>query len=153
MGPVALCPYETPGTAASAQAAAPLAREHNTLLLANHGIVCWADTPTHAEWTVEVVEAYCTTMLLASQLDAPIRKIAPAKLAELLALKQRLGLPDARLTQDPATQAVRDACDTVSAEEVCPRPPQSVGIGRADLEAIVHAVTDAVIRRLGGSTS
>jgi ribulose-5-phosphate 4-epimerase/fuculose-1-phosphate aldolase len=38
-----------------------------TTLLTNHGVVCWADTVTHAEWYVEVVENYCKTLLIASR--------------------------------------------------------------------------------------
>jgi L-fuculose-phosphate aldolase len=151
VGPVALCPYETPGTEAFAQAVVPFAREHNTVLLSNHGVVCWADTPTHAEWTVEVVEAYFTTMLLASKLGAPIRTIAPDKLAELLALKQRLGLPDVRLREDVTAPVARSPRDAASAESGAPPSPRSVSLGRADVQAIVNAVTDAVIRALGGS--
>jgi L-fuculose-phosphate aldolase len=43
VGPVALAPYETPGTREFAKMILPYVRNHNTILLANHGIVCWAD--------------------------------------------------------------------------------------------------------------
>src|SRR5271157_189836 len=52
-GPVAVTPYETPGTKEFAETVLPFVRRHNTILLGNHGIVCWADTVTHAEWLVE----------------------------------------------------------------------------------------------------
>jgi L-fuculose-phosphate aldolase len=65
-------------------------------LLENHGVVCWADTVTHAEWCVEVLDTYCRTLILASQLGRPIRRIPQDKISGLLAIKQRLGLPDAR---------------------------------------------------------
>jgi hypothetical protein len=67
------------------------------VLLANHGIVCWADTVTHAEWYAEVLDTYCWTLMLAQQLGAPITFIPEDKAADLLAIKKRLGLPDARL--------------------------------------------------------
>jgi L-fuculose-phosphate aldolase len=56
IGKVALAPYETPGTQAFADAVVPFVKTHNTILLANHGIACWADTVTHAEWYAEVVD-------------------------------------------------------------------------------------------------
>ncbi|MGH9616576.1 MAG: class II aldolase/adducin family protein [Acidobacteriaceae bacterium] len=59
VGPVALAPYETPGTQAFAETVLPYVKNHNTILLTNHGVVCWADTVTHAEWYVEVVDTYC----------------------------------------------------------------------------------------------
>ncbi len=72
VGKVAISPYETPGTKAFAETVLPFVKEHNTVLLSNHGIVCWADTVTHAEWYAEVLETYCWTLMLASQLGAPI---------------------------------------------------------------------------------
>ncbi len=97
VGPVALASYETPGTHAFAKTVLPYVKNHNTILLANHGIVCWADTVTHAEWCVEVVDTYCKTIMLASQLRPKLNEIPPDKIADLLALKKSLGLPDPRL--------------------------------------------------------
>ncbi|HET9100046.1 MAG TPA: hypothetical protein VFN62_06615 [Acidobacteriaceae bacterium] len=75
--------------------------DHNTILPANHRIVCWAGTGTHAEWYVEVVDTYCTTVMIASQLRPKLNEILPDKIAELLAIKKRWGLPDPRLASDP----------------------------------------------------
>src|SRR5246500_1829376 len=96
IGPVALAPYETPGTAEFARTILPMVKQHNTILLANHGIVCWADTVTHAEWYAEVLETYCWTLMLASQMGVPISYISEQKGSDLLAMKKRLGLPDVR---------------------------------------------------------
>ena len=97
VGPVALAPYETPGTHAFAKTVLPFVKDHNTILLANHGIVCWADTVTHAEWYVEVVDTYCKTVMIASQLRPKLNEIPPDKIADLLAIKKKWGLPDPRL--------------------------------------------------------
>jgi L-fuculose-phosphate aldolase len=97
VGPVAVAPYETPGTMAFARTILPFVRDHNTILLTNHGVVCWADTVTHAEWYVEVVENYCKTLTIASQLGVPIQEIPAHKIGSLLAIKKKLGIPDPRL--------------------------------------------------------
>ena len=97
IGPVALAPYETPGTHAFAQTVLPYVKDHNTILLTNHGVVCWADTVTHAEWYVEVIDTYCKTVMIASQLRPKLNEIPSDKIADLLAIKKRLGLPDPRL--------------------------------------------------------
>ena len=99
VGPVALAPYETPGTMAFARTILPFVQDHNTILLTNHGVVCWADTVAHAEWYVEVVENYCKTLLIASQLGVPIKEIPANKIGGLMAMKERLGLPDPRLPE------------------------------------------------------
>ena len=97
IGPAAVAPYETPGTKAFAETVLPFVMDHNTILLTNHGIVCWADTVMHAEWLVEIFETCCKTYMLAQQIGKPLSFISESKLQEILALKQRLGFPDARL--------------------------------------------------------
>ena len=96
VGPVPLSPYETPGTQAFAETVVPLVQKHNTVLLANHGVVCWADTTTHAEWLVEVLDTYCRTLMLAAHLGRPLTRIPHEKIVDLLAIKHKLGIPDAR---------------------------------------------------------
>lgn len=68
IGSVAIAEYQTPGTRELAETVRPFARDYNTILLGNHGVVCWADTPAHAEWRVENLETYCQTILITKQL-------------------------------------------------------------------------------------
>jgi L-fuculose-phosphate aldolase len=103
IGPVAVAPYETPGTQAFAETVLPFVEKHNTILLANHGIVCWADTVTHAEWLVEIFENYCKTFLIAQQIGKPLQAILEHKMQEILAIKRRMGLPDARMNDLPGS--------------------------------------------------
>ena len=92
VGAVALAPYETPGTQRFAETVLPFVKNYNTVLLGNHGIVCWADTVTHAEWYAEVLETYCWTLTIAAaQLGVPVSRIPPAKTQDLLNIKKRLG--------------------------------------------------------------
>jgi len=138
IGQVAVSPYETPGTKKFAETILPFVNKHNTVLLTNHGIVCWADTVTHAEWYAEVLETYCWTLLIASQLGTPLSFIPPDKATDLLRVKQRLGLPDARLE--------------LNEHQSCGQP-EAQGAGGSvalpnDIEAIVNAVTRAVIAKL-----
>lgn len=97
IGPVAVTTYETPGTKAFADTVLPFVEDHNTILLRNHGIVCWADTVTHAEWLTEIFETSCKTFLIARQIGQPFQTIPDDKIEEILALKRRMGFPDARM--------------------------------------------------------
>jgi L-fuculose-phosphate aldolase len=149
VGSVALSAYETPGTQKFAETVLPFVRKHNTVLLANHGIVCWADTVTHAEWYAEVVETYCWTLMLAAQLGAPITHIPSEKAADLMAVKKRLGLPDARLNGDMMECRLCDLPELPGAIALPPRSgamPETNGDG--EIEAIVQAVTEAVMTAL-----
>lgn len=93
VGKVAMAPYETPGTRAFAETVLPYAKDHNTILLANHGMVCWADTPTYAEWLVEILETYCWTLHIASQMGAPLTRIPEEKMPGLLKIRRKMDLP------------------------------------------------------------
>jgi L-fuculose-phosphate aldolase len=152
VGGAALARYETPGTQAFADAVLPFVREHNTVLLQNHGIVCWADTVTHAEWYAEVLDTYCWTLMLAQQLGAPITYIPEEKAADLLAIKKRLGLPDARLDGGMRECQLCDLPEVPGAIAVAPPSPDgrcSCGGGHGeDVEALVASVTDAVMAAL-----
>ncbi len=99
IGPAAVAPYETPGTQAFAETVLPFVQDHNTILLCNHGVVCWADTVTHAEWLTEILETYCKTYLIAQQIGKPLRFIPDEKITEILEIKRRMGFPDARMTR------------------------------------------------------
>ncbi len=149
VGRVALSPYETPGTQKFAETVIPYVKSHNTVLLGNHGIVCWADTVTHAEWYAEVLETYCWTLMIASQLGAPISFISPEKTSDLLNIKQRLGLPDARLGMKEC-----QLCDLPEQPAVIAVPPAkaaaSDGPSPEEVEAIIQSVTDAVMAAIGG---
>lgn len=149
VGPVALAPYETPGTRAFAQTVLPYVKNHNTILLANHGIVCWADTVTHAEWYVEVVETYCKTVMIASQLRPKLNEIPPDKISDLLARKKSLGLPDPRLESgdDPA-EAETLPHRTVESQ---PKISGQRRPGKYEIEEIVSRLSAEVLAFLDGA--
>jgi L-fuculose-phosphate aldolase len=150
IGKVALSPYETPGTQKFAETVIPYVKSHNTVLLANHGIVCWADTVTHAEWYVEVVDTYCATLIAAKALGAPITHITGPHATDLIDIKQKFGLPDARL--DSRECQLCDFPEQPGAITVMPNAcaPGAPEVSGADTEALIRAVTDAVMAKLAG---
>ncbi len=148
VGSVAVTPYETPGTKKFAETVLPFVKNHNAILLGNHGIVCWADTPTHAEWYAENLETYCWTLLISRQLGVPYVKIPPEKREDLLKIKKRLGQPDARFEKggsEPPDQEERPG-------EIALAPPAARNPSRssirtlsdADVEAVAKAAADAM---------
>lgn len=120
IGPTAVARYETPGTQAFAETVLPFVQNHNTILLTNHGVVCWSDSVTHAEWLTEILDNYCKTYVIAQQIGRPLSFIPEEKIQEILALKRRLGFPDVRMEPLPE--------------------PDSPQLGHAELEQIVRAV-------------
>lgn len=152
VGKVAVSPYETPGTKIFAETVLPYVKQHNTVLLANHGIVCWADSVTHAEWYAEVLETYCWTLMLAAQLGAPISYISEQHGADLLAIKKKLGLPDPRFD---ASQMKECQLSDVEGNSIALSPSaceaRRASAQDAELEALIRSVTDAVMQEIGSA--
>jgi L-fuculose-phosphate aldolase len=151
VGKVAIAPYKTPGTAEFAQTVLPFVKQHNTVLLGNHGIVCWADTPTHAEWYAEILETYCWTLMLAAQLGVPISYISEQQGSDLLAIKKRLGLPDIRFDTSRMKECQLADLEMPNSIALTPTPCDG-STGRSevsDLDALVKSVTDAVMGAMG----
>jgi L-fuculose-phosphate aldolase len=146
VGPVALAPYETPGTMAFARTILPFVHDHNTILLTNHGVVCWADTVTHAEWYVEVVENYCKTLAIAAQLGIPLKEIPADKIDGLLAMKRKLGLPDPRLREAAAPSRERGPSSNGATAQRTPAPPfQSPPPRSEEIDELIASITSQVL--------
>jgi L-fuculose-phosphate aldolase len=94
---LAMAPYRMPGTPELGRLAAELTDQHNTILLANHGVVSWSHNNLEdAYFKIEILETYCRIILATKQLGVPARKLTPAQLDDLLKIKKRLGIPDPR---------------------------------------------------------
>lgn len=94
---VATAPYRTPGTPEMGKLVADLVDKHNTILMANHGVVSWSHNDVEdAYFKMEILEAYCRTVLVAYQLGKPVQTMTPGQLQDLLKMKQNLGIPDPR---------------------------------------------------------
>jgi L-fuculose-phosphate aldolase len=150
VGKVAISPYKTPGTTEFAQTVLPYVRDHNTVLLSNHGIVCWADTVTHAEWYAEVLDTYCWTLMNATQLGVPISYISEQQSSDLLAMKKKLGLPDIRFDTSRMKECQLADLEMPGTIAVSPTPCDgpSGKQEEVDIESIVKSVTDAVMQAI-----
>jgi L-fuculose-phosphate aldolase len=152
VGKVAVAPYETPGTIAFAETVLPYVKNHNTVLLANHGIVCWADTVTRAEWCAEVLDTYCWILMLAAQLGAPILRISEQHGADLRALRKKLGLPEFPLDMPPLNEAHLESQSPIALKQASSDGGSDNGSvansacgPNVDTQPLVKAVADAVM--------
>jgi len=156
VGNVAVAPYETPGTKAFAETVLPYVKTHNTMLLANHGIVCWADTVTRAEWCAEVLDTYCWTLMLAAQLGSPILRISEERGADLRALRKKLGLPEFPLDMPPVNEARLEAQNPIALQpaargagngsgSVDPSAGSMSSAGSPAFEALAKTITESVM--------
>ncbi|MCP5519951.1 MAG: class II aldolase/adducin family protein [Verrucomicrobiales bacterium] len=94
---VAIAPYRTPGTPEMGQLVADLVDKHNTILMANHGVVAWSHNNVEdAYFKMEILEAYCRTVMVTTQLGKAPNTMTGTQLQDLLKIKESLGIPDPR---------------------------------------------------------
>jgi L-fuculose-phosphate aldolase len=147
---VAIAPYRTPGTLEMGKLVADLVDKHNTILMANHGVVAWSHNDVEdAYFKMEILEAYCRTVLVAHQLGKPVNTMTPAQLQDLLKIKQSLGIPDPRIGLKEC-----ELCDNEGWRPgvVCAVGTNENGAARtvtadAEAEALVQAITDQIVNR------
>jgi L-fuculose-phosphate aldolase len=145
---VAIAPYRTPGTPEMGQLVAELVDKHNTILMANHGVVSWSHNNVEdAYFKMEILEAYCRTILVTAQVGKPANTMTPGQLQDLLKIKHSLGIPDPR-------HGLKE-CELCDNDEwrpgvTCQVPAKSEPSPTfdADAEAAVKAITDQILAQM-----
>src|SRR3954452_24861697 len=99
LGPVRTAKYVTPGDTRLGESIAPYIKESNTILLGNHGVVCYGPDLEDAYYKLEIVDAYARILLLTKQLGS-VRPLDSGEMKDLLDLKKRFGMYDPRTAPD-----------------------------------------------------
>jgi L-fuculose-phosphate aldolase len=148
IGEVPIAAYETPGTPELGRRVAELAADHNTILMANHGVVAWSHLGVEdAYFKMEILEAYCRTVVVAAQLGAELKTFSPEQLRDLLRIKQNLGIPDRRIGLKEC-----ELCDNSEWRPgvTCKvQVPETGAAADPAAEKIVQAVTELLMEKLG----
>lgn len=145
---VAIAPYRTPGTPEMGQLVADLVEHHNTILMANHGVVSWSHNGVEdAYFKMEILEAYCRTILVTAQVGKPANTMTPGQLQDLLKIKQSLGIPDPRHGLKEC-----ELCDNgdwrpgvTCAVPAAPAPAAGPDV---EAEALVKAITEQILSQM-----
>ena len=154
LGEIGMAEYQTPGTPANAKAVGEAAIEHMSVLMLNHGVITWGKDIEDAYWKMENTDAYCQTVLLATQLKgADLLTISGGQAKELIQLRESLGMEDKR-----ADWKECELCDNSEFRPgvVCQIPPSSAPAGGAtaggavdtEAEDVVRALTDQIMASL-----
>lgn len=88
VGPVPLVPYAMPGTPDLGAAVAPYARDHDALLLANHGAVTMGRTLEEAQHRMESLE-HAARILFSARMLGRVDALGPEDVARLLKLRDQ----------------------------------------------------------------
>ena len=145
---VGVAPYRTPGSADMGKLVADLTDQYNTILMANHGVVTWShNNIEEAYWRMEIIEAYCRTIVVAGQLGKPIRTFTGPQMQDILNIKKSLGFVDPRYNMKEC-----ELCDTGDWRPgaTCQLPAKetpTVGLD-PQAEEMVKAITDQILAQM-----
>src|SRR6185503_183709 len=113
-----------------------------------HGVVAWSHNDVEdAYFKMEILEAYCRTVLVASQLGQTPKTMTAAQLQDLLKIKQSLGIPDPRFGLKECELCDNEGWRPGVTCAVNERTSESgAASGDAETEALVQAITDQIMR-------
>jgi L-fuculose-phosphate aldolase len=154
VGTIPVAEYKTPGSPQMSEILGKLAPQHQSILMGNHGVICWGVSVEDAYFKMEITDSYCRTLWVAAQLPSKRTVIPPDEVKKLLDLKQKLGLPDDRLGLKAAQLCDCDPWDQISDRPVACATPVGDGapvaaMTNAELEGLVQKLTNEVVAQLG----
>ncbi len=152
VGQVAYTPYRTPGSPEIAKEIEPLAPKHQSILMGNHGVICWGTSVEDAYFKMEITDAYCRTVIHAQSLPGGA-SIPCESMPALMEIKQKLGLPDNRYDLKPAELCEVDPWQELCGSRGCSTPAtpfsplsnQPRPQAGPEIEALVQKITDEIL--------
>lgn len=170
LGPVRTAKYVTPGDNRLGESLLPYIKDSNTIVLENHGVVCFHASLEQCYYQLEIVDAYSRILLLAKQLGS-VKALSGQEMGELINLKAKFGLPDPRMGEAKTGNVACIASDymsRVNAESgsrgkmatasggVSAVPPQDAlskligdnvtsNMSDAEVERLVQTITDQIM--------
>jgi len=152
LGEIGFASYQTPGSPANALEVGRLAKKHQSILMQNHGVICWGKDVEDAYWKMENTDAFCHTVSVTMQIGGP-KQYGADKLKELIKIRQSLGMPDHRLDELKECEL----CDVgESTLNTAPQPVAACGcevggtpvqVGNVD-EALVQQITNLIMEKM-----
>ncbi|MFT5123709.1 MAG: L-fuculose-phosphate aldolase [Candidatus Omnitrophota bacterium] len=145
LGQIGYAEYRTPGTPENADIVGEAGVDHMSVLMENHGVICWGKDVEDAYWKMENTDSYCKTIWIASQLGGPLKTITQGQAKELIDLRGMLGMEDKR-----ANWKECELCDNADFHPgvYCALPSQGSAPVNNDTEAAVQQITDLIMERL-----
>jgi L-fuculose-phosphate aldolase len=162
LGKVPTAKYTTPSYKELGESVVNLVNpDTNSVLLGNHGSVCFDTTLIGAYYKLEILDAYCRILLLTRNLGQ-VNQLSQQEMVDLLKVKERFGIHDARLacaekgcvgvdnqpflaTFDPqpaSATAAGGGCQCKGGQGEKSKPADT------DFEALVQRVTDQIMQTI-----
>lgn len=150
LGKIGVADYATPGSQTYADLIGEAARDHQAVLMRNHGVIVWGKDLEDAYWKMENVDAYCRMLWIAGGLGGGLHPFSGRQAKELIERRLRQGMADPRAAWDEADLVNETEPQDVSRPTGAAKGAlSSVPLSEAQVERIVRAVTERVLRELG----
>lgn len=147
LGAVKTAKYVTPGDKRLGESILPYVKDSNTIILQNHGTVCFDVDLEACYYKLEIVDAYARILLLAKQVGS-IRPLDGDQMKELLELKNRFGMADARTKDNfKGFTCNNDFLQRVGSPGIGDRGVIAVGQGTA--KAPAHSQAESLEKSIG----
>ncbi len=169
LGPVYTARYVTPGDKRLGESIDPYLKDSNTIVLGNHGVVCFDVDLESTYYKLEIVDAYCRVLILAKQVGS-IQPLGAEEMKELIDLKARFGIDDPRARNPQGMVCQSDFISRVGGDVATkgrmatdhgtvPAPATSAvgdlqqsiaqlvpdNVSEADMEQMVQVITDQIM--------
>ena len=148
LGKIGLAKYETPGTPEVAEEVGRVGVDHQAILMQNHGVIVWGKDVEDAYWKMENLDAYCRTIAIAAGLGTGLHRFGADKLKDLIALRQKLGMPDLRAGMKECELA--DDNSEFRPGAICAPAASNASepTSNPEIESLVQKLTDEILRQL-----
>lgn len=154
LGQIGFAPYQTPGTPENSDTVGESGVNHQSIIMQNHGVICWGKDVEDAYWKMENTDAYCKTIWIASQLGNGLHTFGTDKLKDLMDIRRKLGMDDIR-----ADLKECELCDNNEFRPgvVCAVPgtpsaaspaPQSALKADPEMDTLVARITEEIMAKL-----
>lgn len=92
LGRVPIAPYATPGTQEVPDSIAPYCKDHNAVLLANHGALTWGGSLEEAYHRLETLEHYATILMYTSRIIGETNELNCDQVGTLINIRKKMGI-------------------------------------------------------------
>lgn len=128
LGRVPVAKYATPGTEEVPESIAPYCKDHNAVLLANHGALTWGSDLIEAYYRMESLEHYALMLMYSTKIINNANELSCSQISDLIDIRTKMGIDSGGVPP-------------------CEEQPNKEGHDKRQLiESIVKRVTAEVLR-------
>lgn len=92
LGRVPVAKYATPGTEEVPDSIAPFVKDHNAVLLANHGAITWGRDIFEAYYRMESLEHYALMLMYSTNIINKANELSYSQVADLIKIRTKMGI-------------------------------------------------------------